>query len=274
MHTVLLTRLPLAFVLAAVGVGTAGAENWSLPSDRNAAVLVHLSTPAVYEVCRDDVVRANVQEIGSVTGLVLDGVPLAGSLSWGSEEAPVTRLAFLPLQPKSCALVRARSIAVFRTDHTEATPPNTIFGKFTRQSPLNPPDQGRAWRVNVQDTTQMRPYSAGLLYHLPSAKVAVICRSPLQNEPAWTQEGISARLGLMLDGRLLEISVPVSGPKGAPVAPFENMLPASHLLHENSCAHVEASSVSIVVLGTSGSNSIQVTASGTFTIQDPPMPPR
>jgi hypothetical protein len=78
----------------------------------------------------------------------------------------------------------------------------------------------------------------------------------------------------MLDGRLLEISVPVSGPKGAPVAPFENMLPASHLLHENSCAHVEASSVSIVVLGTSGSNSIQVTASGTFTIQDPPMPPR
>jgi hypothetical protein len=271
MHTVLVMRLALALVLVTSGTGAARAENWSLPSDRNAAVLVHLSMPAVYEVCRDDVVRANVQESGSVTGLVLDGVPLMGSLSWGSEEKPETRMAFLPLQPKSCAMVRARSIAVFRTDHTEATPPNTIFGKFTRQSPLNPTDQGRSWRVNVQDTTQMRPYSAGLLYHLPSAKVAVICRTPLQNEPAWTQEGISARVGLMLDGRLLEISVPFSGEKGAPVSPFENMLRATHLLHESSCAHVEASSVSVVVLGTSGPNSLQVTASGTFTVQDPPM---
>src|SRR5947209_3296504 len=186
MRMVLLVRLVLALVLASGAIGLARAETWSLPSDRNAALLVHVSAPAVYEICRDDVVRANVQEAGSVAGLIIDGMPLVGALSWGSEEAPITRMAFLPLQPRSCALVRARSIAVFRTDHTEATPPNTIFGKFTRQGPLNPTDTGRAWRVNVQDTAQMRPYSAGLLFDLPSAKVAVICRTPLVNEPAWT----------------------------------------------------------------------------------------
>ncbi len=274
MHKVIVVRLVLAFVFAAATLDACRAEVWALPSDRNAAVLVHLSAPAVYEICRDDQVRANVQEAGSITGLIIDGMPLVGTLSWGSEEAPVTRMAFLPLQPKSCALVRARSIAVFRTDHTEATPPNTIFGRFTRQAALNQTDTGRGWRVNVQDTAQMRPYSAGLLYDLPSAKVAVICRAPLQNEPAWTQEGVSARVGLMLDGRLLEVAVPVAGPKGEPVAPFESMLRATHLLHESSCAHVEAASISIVVMGASGPGSLQVTASGTFTVQDPPLPPR
>jgi hypothetical protein len=269
-----LVQLALAVVLPVGMIGAARAETWSLPSDRNAAVLVHLSAPAMYEICRDDVVRANLQETGSVTGLVLDGLPLAGALSWGSEEAPTTRMAFLPLQPKSCALVRARSIAVFRTDHSEGTPPNTMFGKFTRQAPLNQTDAARAWRVNVQDTAQMRPYSAGLLYHLPSPKVAVICRTTLQNDPTWTQESVSARVGLMLDGRLLEVSVPISNAKGEALVPFEGMLRATHLLHENSCAHVEASSVSAVILGASGANSLQASAVGTFTVQDPPLPPR
>jgi hypothetical protein len=274
MRMVLLVRVVLALVLANGAVGLARAETWSLPSDRNAALLVHVSAPAVYEICRDDLVRANVQEAGSVAGLIVDGMPLVGALSWGSEEAPITRMAFLPLQPRSCALVRARSIAVFRTDHTEATPPNMIFGKFTRQGPLNPTDTGRAWRVNVQDTTQMRPYSAGLLFDLPSAKVAVICRTPLVNEPAWTDGAVSARVGLMLDGRLLDVSVPISNAKGGSVSPFENMLRATHILHESSCAHVEGSSVSVVVLGASGPNTSQATAAGTFTIQDPPIPPR
>jgi hypothetical protein len=274
MHKVTLVPLVLAAAFANALIGAAHAENWSLPSDANAAVLVHLSMPANYEICRDDLVRANVQESRSVTGLIVDGMPLVGALTWGPEQARVTRMAFLPLQPKSCTLVRARSIAVFRTDHTEATPPNTIFGRFTRQSPFNVADAARGWRVNVQDTTQMRPYSAGLLYDLPAPKVAIICRSPLQNEPAWTQEGISARVGLMLDGRLLEVSVPVSGDKGEPIAPFETMRRATNVLQESSCAHVEASSVSVIVLGASGANSLQVTASGTFSVQDPPLPPR
>jgi hypothetical protein len=78
----------------------------------------------------------------------------------------------------------------------------------------------------------------------------------------------------MLDGRLLEVSVPVSGDKGEPVAPFETMRRATNVLQESSCAHVEASSVSVIVLGASGANSLQVTASGTFSVQDPPLPPR
>ena len=36
----------------------------------------------------------------------------------------------------------------------------------------------------------------------------------LQNDPTWTQESVSARVGLMLDGRLLEVSVPISNAKG------------------------------------------------------------